>query len=192
MHDACHARFQAGLALISFLGLSSSLARGQRPAPVENVSSFPPRTACGGTEGPSFSAGVRNPARGIGTRDQQAVEFGIRRSRKALGDEHGRVSLPRQGGNSRARFGQDSLQFRRGRPCQKIEKFADGFNIPIGLLPLPSAREAIVHNIPNIYLMRDTDGDGQADTRDAIYGIFGKRDTHGITNAFTWGFDGWI
>ena len=40
--------------------------------------------------------------------------------------------------------------------------------------------------------MRDTDGDGRADTRDALYGVFGNRDTHGMTNAFTWGFDGWI
>ena len=76
--------------------------------------------------------------------------------------------------------------------ARKVETFADGLNIPIGLLPLPSARAAIVHNIPNIYLMRDTDGDGRADTRDVLYGVFGNRDTHGMTNAFTWGFDGWI
>ncbi len=49
-----------------------------------------------------------------------------------------------------------------------------------------------MHNIPNIYLMRDTDGDGRADTREVFYGVFGNRDTHGMTNAFTWGFDGWI
>ena len=49
-----------------------------------------------------------------------------------------------------------------------------------------------MHNIPNIYLLKDTDGDGRADTREALYGVFGNRDTHGMTNAFTWGFDGWI
>ena len=74
----------------------------------------------------------------------------------------------------------------------KIQTFADGLNIPIGLLPYPSGREAIVHNIPNIYLMRDTDGDGRADSRDVLYGVYGHRDTHGMTNAFSWGFDGWI
>ncbi len=73
-----------------------------------------------------------------------------------------------------------------------METFADGLNIPIGLLPLPSARAAIVHNIPKIYLMTDTNGDGRADTREELYGVFGRRDTHGMTNAFTWGFDGWI
>ena len=76
--------------------------------------------------------------------------------------------------------------------ARKIETFADGLNIPIGLLPLPSARSAFVHNIPNIYLITDKDGDGRADTRDVVYGVFGHRDTHGMTNAFTWGFDGWI
>src|SRR5438270_489676 len=72
------------------------------------------------------------------------------------------------------------------------DPLADGLNIPIGLLPYPSGREAIVHNIPNIYRMRDTDGDGRADTRQVLYGVIGHRDTHGMTNAFTWGFDGWI
>ena len=76
--------------------------------------------------------------------------------------------------------------------AKKIETFADGLNIPIGLLPLASARAALVHNIPNIYVMTDADGDGHADTREVFYGIFGNRDTHGMTNAFTWGFDGWI
>ena len=32
--------------------------------------------------------------------------------------------------------------------ARKVETFADGLNIPIGLLPLPSANAAIVHNIP--------------------------------------------
>ena len=44
--------------------------------------------------------------------------------------------------------------FRADGRAQKVETFADGLNIPIGLLPLPSARAAIVHNIPNIYLMQ--------------------------------------
>ncbi len=76
--------------------------------------------------------------------------------------------------------------------ARKLETFADGLNIPIGLLPLSSARAAIVHSIPNIYLMRDDDGDGRADSRQVLYGVFGARDTHGMTNAFSWGFDGWI
>ncbi len=40
--------------------------------------------------------------------------------------------------------------------------------------------------------MRDDDGDGRADSREVLYGVYGSRDTHGMTNAFSWGFDGWI
>ncbi len=76
--------------------------------------------------------------------------------------------------------------------ARSITTFADGLNIPIGLLPLPSARGALVHSIPDIFRLEDTDGDGHADARQVVYGIFGNRDTHGMTNAFTWGFDGWI
>ena len=35
------------------------------------------------------------------------------------------------------------------------------------------AREALVHSIPNIYRLRDTDGDGKADRREVLYGTFG-------------------
>jgi putative heme-binding domain-containing protein len=73
-----------------------------------------------------------------------------------------------------------------------VRTFADGLNIPIGILPLPSTRAALVHSIPNILRLEDTDGDGRADRREVLYASFGFKDTHGMTNAFTWGFDGWI
>ncbi len=72
-----------------------------------------------------------------------------------------------------------------------ITQFAEGLNIPIGLLPL-SDHEAIVHSIPQVLKLTDTDGDGKADEREVILEEFGSRDTHGMTNAFTVGFDGWI
>lgn len=72
-----------------------------------------------------------------------------------------------------------------------IEQFADDLTIPIGLLPL-SAGEALVHSIPEILRLTDTDGDGKADAREEVLGDYGFRDTHGMTNAFTMGFDGWI
>lgn len=75
--------------------------------------------------------------------------------------------------------------------ARKREVFADGLNIPIGLIPL-SANEALVHSIPNIWRLTDTDGDGKADKKEKVYEQYGQRDTHGMTNAFTWGFDGWI
>jgi putative heme-binding domain-containing protein len=69
--------------------------------------------------------------------------------------------------------------------------FADGLNIPIGLLPV--ADGVICYSIPNIWHLRDTDGDGRADSRRVLYGPMGwERDTHGMCNAFRQGPDGWI
>jgi putative heme-binding domain-containing protein len=76
--------------------------------------------------------------------------------------------------------------------ARKITTFADGLNIPIGVLPLSGGSEALVHGIPYIYRFIDIDGDGRADRREVAYGRYGSIDTHGMTNAFTWGFDGWI
>jgi putative heme-binding domain-containing protein len=82
-------------------------------------------------------------------------------------------------------FGPDGL-------ARKATTFADALNIPIGLMPIAGGKEALVHTIPDIQRLTDTDGDGKADTRETLYSGYGFRDTHGMTNAFTWGFDGWI
>jgi putative heme-binding domain-containing protein len=74
--------------------------------------------------------------------------------------------------------------------ARKITTFADGLNIPIGVLPLPHG--ALVHSIPNIWRLTDTDDKGRADKREVFVGPFGVQDTHGMTNSFTWGLDGWI
>ena len=74
----------------------------------------------------------------------------------------------------------------------KITKFADKLNIPIGVLPMPNGREAIVWSIPNIWKLTDTDGDGTADQREVLYGPFDFADTHGNQNAFRLGLDGWV
>lgn len=74
----------------------------------------------------------------------------------------------------------------------KVTRFADKLNIPIGILPLPSGREAIVWSIPNIWKLTDTDGDGTADKREVLYGPFDFVDTHGNQNSFRLGLDGWV
>ena len=86
--------------------------------------------------------------------------------------------------------------------ADKIITFADGLNIPIGIYPYPSRKDAatgktiqgaIVYSIPFIWDLRDTDGDDICDERIKLYGPFGyERDTHGMCNAFRRGFDGWI
>ncbi len=69
--------------------------------------------------------------------------------------------------------------------------FADGLNIPIGLLPYQDG--VIAFSIPNLYHLRDTDGDGICDQRKVILGPFDtSRDTHGMVNALRDGLDGWI
>ena len=81
--------------------------------------------------------------------------------------------------------------------ARKIEVFADGLNIPIGVQPLPRRPGAkgdtvIVHSIPAIWRMEDVDGDGRADRRERLFGDFGFKDTHGMASSFTYWADGWI
>ena len=75
--------------------------------------------------------------------------------------------------------------------ADKVTVFADGLNIPIGLIPYGDG--VICFSIPNIWYLRDTDGDGRCDKREILYGPFDTtRDTHGMCNAFRRGDDGWI
>jgi putative heme-binding domain-containing protein len=74
--------------------------------------------------------------------------------------------------------------------ARKVTTFADGLNIPIGVLPIRHG--ALVYSIPNIYRLLDTKGRGQADQRQVVVGPIGHRDTHGMTGEFTIGYDGWV
>lgn len=84
--------------------------------------------------------------------------------------------------------------------ARKVEIFADGLNIPIGLYPFRSpdaagkvTQKCIVWSIPNIWLMEDTDGDGKADKREVMFGPLGwEKDTHGNQASFRRGDDGWL
>jgi putative heme-binding domain-containing protein len=73
----------------------------------------------------------------------------------------------------------------------KVTTFADGLNIPAGVYPYKNG--CIAWSIPNIWHLQDTDGDGVADRRDVLYGPFDvTRDTHGMNNSFTRGYDGFL
>ncbi|MDP3072740.1 MAG: c-type cytochrome [Opitutaceae bacterium] len=83
-----------------------------------------------------------------------------------------------------------------GRARQSIV-FADGLNIPVGVLPLPRAPgakgdTALVFSIPAIWRLTDTDGDGRADVREKLYDGFGFKDTHGMSSSYWLWFDGWV
>ncbi len=88
-------------------------------------------------------------------------------------------TTPRDGVKILSEFGPD------GR-AGKVETFATGLNIPIGVLPMPGAHSALVHSIPRV-LRIDASG-----KKEPVYQTYGAKDTHGMTNAFTWGFDGWV
>jgi putative heme-binding domain-containing protein len=73
--------------------------------------------------------------------------------------------------------------------ARKITTFADKLDIPIGLLPLSD--HALIFSIPDIWRM-DYGAGGKAGERKLFLGEIGHRDTHGLTSAFSVGFDGWI
>src|SRR5438309_1161708 len=69
--------------------------------------------------------------------------------------------------------------------ARKITTFADGLNIPIGIVPYRDG--CIAYDLPNIVRFHDTTGAGKADKREVLYGPIGTRDTHGMVNSFTFG-----
>lgn len=71
--------------------------------------------------------------------------------------------------------------------ARKIVTYADGLNIPIGVLPYDDG--AIVYSIPNLWRFR---GGERAETREVLFAGFGHRDTHGMVNSLSLGLDGWV
>lgn len=80
--------------------------------------------------------------------------------------------------------------------ADKVIDFADGLNIPTGVVPWHKPEHkagCIAWSIPNIWYFADTDGDDQADVREVLFGPLGyEKDTHGMCSSFRLGLDGWI
>jgi putative heme-binding domain-containing protein len=80
--------------------------------------------------------------------------------------------------------------------ADKVTVFADGLNIPTGVLPWHKPEHkagCIAFSIPNIWYFADTDGDDRADHREVLFGPLGyEKDTHGMCSSFRLGLDGWI
>lgn len=66
----------------------------------------------------------------------------------------------------------------------------DSLNIPIGVLPTHDG--ALAFSIPNLYRFTDTNGDDKIEQSKKVLGPFEHKDTHGMVNHLTRGFDGWI
>jgi putative heme-binding domain-containing protein len=80
--------------------------------------------------------------------------------------------------------------------ADRVTDFADGLNIPTGVLPWhrPEHHDGcIAWSIPNLWYFADTDGDGTADLREVIFGPLGyEKDTHGMVSSLRLGADGWV
>ncbi|NUN47255.1 MAG: 1-deoxy-D-xylulose-5-phosphate reductoisomerase [Candidatus Brocadiae bacterium] len=80
--------------------------------------------------------------------------------------------------------------------ADRVTDFADGLNIPTGVLPWhrPGHHDGcIAWSIPNLWYFADTDGDGRADLREVLFGPLGyEKDTHGMISSLRPGPDGWI
>ena len=75
--------------------------------------------------------------------------------------------------------------------ADKKTVFADGLNIPTGVLPYRNG--CIAWSIPNIWFLEDTDGDDVCDKRTVLFGPLGwEKDVHGNCSSFRLGPDGWV
>jgi putative membrane-bound dehydrogenase-like protein len=75
-------------------------------------------------------------------------------------------------------------------PTGKLRVFADGLAMPMAVLPYRDG--ALVGHGPEILFLRDTDGDGKADTREVVLSGFGIQDSHLLPHRFVRGPGGWI
>ena len=65
--------------------------------------------------------------------------------------------------------------------------FADGLSWPTAITC--SQGGIYVGAAPDIFFLKDTDGDGKADQKKRIFSGFGKGNVQGLMNTFKWGFD---
>lgn len=68
--------------------------------------------------------------------------------------------------------------------------FADGLAIPLGILPYQDG--CYVQHGHDLALLRDTNGDGRADTREVVLTGFGVQDSHLFPHQFTRAPGGWL
>ena len=74
--------------------------------------------------------------------------------------------------------------------ADKISVFADGLLIPTGIAPGDGG--VYIANSTELLHLRDTDGDGKADSTRIVLSGFGTEDTHHILHSFQWGPEGFL
>ncbi|MBM3837296.1 MAG: c-type cytochrome [Verrucomicrobia bacterium] len=73
---------------------------------------------------------------------------------------------------------------------EKATVFADRLSFPNGVLPWKDG--LLVTSAPNIWFLKDTNGDGKADERRVILTGFREGNQQLRVNGLTWGIDNWI
>ncbi len=68
--------------------------------------------------------------------------------------------------------------------------FVDGLEWPTGICPWNGG--VFVMAAPDLWYLKDTDGDGAADVKEKVYTGFGFNNEEGTANNLIWGLDGWI
>ena len=68
--------------------------------------------------------------------------------------------------------------------------FAEGLAWPTGICPWKGGIFVIA--VPDIWYLKDTDGDGKADIRRKMFTGFGFKTEEGVANNLVWGVDQWI
>ena len=74
--------------------------------------------------------------------------------------------------------------------ADRVTVFAEGLSIPTSLLP--SRGGLIAFASTETLFLKDTDGDGKADVRQALFGPWAQGDTHGGVSNMRYGLDNWV
>jgi putative membrane-bound dehydrogenase-like protein len=73
---------------------------------------------------------------------------------------------------------------------EKSQLFADGLNFPNGILTWRDG--VLVTAAPQLLFLRDTDGDGKADSQEVLFEGFNQGNQQLRMNGLRWGLDNWV
>ncbi len=179
--------------LIFFAFALQNLARAQSPAPVENVSSFPPRSPQEERKALHVPPGFEIQLVAAEPDIHKPLNLAFDDRGRLWVTEHRRVSLPGPRRNPAPRHGQDPLRLSGRRPGPQDHDLRRRPEHPDRRLAaaIGHARRSSTTSRTSTGCATPTATAGPTPAR-SLYGVFGNRDTHGMTNAFTWGFDGWV